>query len=156
MKKLTVLPLLFFALSCQQTNTFDEASARAEILDLHHAQRDYHFNKKKEEFASMMSDDFIGVGRGEITRPTYEDNIKRYTAYFGSVEFIKWDDLTEPVIRFSDDGSLAYTIVDKEVIVSYEGDEGATLMDTTHYAWTAIYRKKDIGWKIESVASTNE
>ena len=103
-----------------------------------------------------MSADFISVNGGIVSRPTYEENLQRFGDYFDSVEFIKWDDLSDPVIRFSEDGSLAYTIVDKEVILQYGTEEGIMLKDTTHFAWTAIYRRGEDGWKIESVASTNE
>ena len=156
MKKIAMFFLVIFLTACQESQSFDEASATQEILDLHHVQRAYHFEKKAEEFAGMMSADFISVNGGIVSRPTYEENLQRFGNYFGSVEFIKWDDLSEPVIRFSEDGSLAYTIVDKEVILQYETEEGNMLKDTTHFAWTAIYRKGKDGWKIESIASTNE
>ncbi len=156
MKPLILIATLFFFFGCDSNAPFDKEQATQEVLQLHHAQRDYHVNKKAEEFARLLSDDHISVNRGLISRPTYEENFQRFTNYFNSVEFIKWDDLVEPVIRFSDDGKLAYTIVDKEVILQYEGEGGEVLQDTTHFAWTAIYRKGEDGWKIEHVASTNE
>ena len=51
---------------------------------------------------------------------------------------------------------MAYTIVDKIVTVNYEGEDGATIVDSTHFAWTAIYRKYGTEWKIDCVSSTNK
>ena len=107
MKKITMFFLITFLAACQKPQPFDEASATQEILDLHHVQRAYHFEKRAEEFAGMMSSDFISVNGGIVSRPTYEENLQQFGNYFASVEFIKWDDLSEPVIRFSEDGSLS-------------------------------------------------
>ena len=82
--------------------------------------------------------------------------ISRYHNYFSEVEFVKWDDVTDPIIRFSDDGKLAYAIVDKIVKITYEGENGDLIDDETHYAWTAIYKKYGDEWKIDCVTSTEK
>ena len=148
---LTLLVLLF---SC--SSGFDEERERQAILELHEAQRDYHFQKKTEAFAWLMSEDFISVSGGQVSRPTYEENVERFGRYFNSVEFVKWDDVQPPVVRFSDDGSLAYTVVEKQVVVSYPDEEGGVFTDTTDFAWMTIYKKYKDGWKIDGVASTNK
>lgn len=135
---------------------FDQAAAEKEILKLHQAQRDYHFQKDSVAFAQQMGLDYISVNRGQITRPSRADNIKRYNNYFSAVEFVKWDDVTPPVIRFSADGTMAYTVVDKEVIVEYKISETETVLDSGYYAWVAIYKKQAEGWELDCVASTNK
>lgn len=82
--------------------------------------------------------------------------MKWFSGYFHSVTFQKWDDLTDPIIHFSDDGSLAYTIVHKEVVLDTQDETGDTITERIEYAWGAIYRDTEEGWKIESVASTNK
>lgn len=123
---------------------------------LHNAQRDYHFNKDSIAFANQLSDNFISVNRGIISTPEKEATISRYNSYFSSVEFLKWDDVSEPIIKFSDDGSMAYTIVDKIVEVTYTDENGNTEKSETHFAWTAIYKKYGNEWKIDCVTSTNK
>ncbi|MBK8496856.1 MAG: hypothetical protein IPL50_19080 [Chitinophagaceae bacterium] len=81
--------------------------------------------------------------------------LNRYNGYFSSVDFIKWDDVSKPIINFSKDGTLAYTIVDKIVQISYKNETGKTVYGETHFAWTAIYRKYGETWKIECVTSTD-
>ncbi|MEO9476896.1 MAG: nuclear transport factor 2 family protein [Cyclobacteriaceae bacterium] len=146
--------LIFLSISCSQTSDFELEKQR--ILELHHAQRDYHFEKDSIRFANQLSDDFISVNRGKITYPDSEETISRYNSYFSSVQFIKWDDLAKPIIRFSEDGTMAYTIVDKIVTVEYENENGETEVGETHFSWTAIYKKHADEWKIDCVTSTEE
>ena len=154
MTRYTILLLTISLISsCKETSKFDEEKARQEILELHNAQRAYHFEKDSTAFVNQLSHDFISVNRGEITTPSKNETKSRYYGYFNAVDFNKWDDLSEPIIRFSCDGTLAYTIVDKIVEVTYK-DSDATV-SSTHFAWMAVYRKTLDGWKIESVASTN-
>ena len=155
----TPITSLFFLLlltACQEAPTTDLDAERDQILRLHEWQRDYHFNKDSIAFVDQLSTDFVSVNRGAITRPARAATLARYHQYFSAVEFVRWDDLAEPIIRFSDDGSLAYTIVDKLVIVRYAGEDGQVVTDTTHFAWTAIYRKHGGDWAIECVTSTEE
>ena len=51
---------------------------------------------------------------------------------------------------------MAYTIVDKSVTLTYEDQEGNKVQEETHFAWTAIYKKYNEEWKIESVTSTQK
>lgn len=142
-------------MACESNDSFDKEKAIAEIMDLHRMQQKVHLEEDPEAFADLLSDRFISVNRGSISRPTRQQNIDRFSSYFSSVEFEKWDDLSDPVISFSDDGSLAYSIVHKEVQLSFEDEDGAIVRERTEYAWMAIYRKTKAGWTIESVASTN-
>ena len=47
---------------------------------------------------------------------TKEKSRQRFTNYFTAVEFVKWDDVAEPVLQFSDDSTMAVAVVRKEVI----------------------------------------
>lgn len=142
--------------SCNTKQPVNLEAEKAQILKMHHAQRDYHFNKDSIAFANQLSDDFISVNRGIISKPTKSETISRYNGYFSSVEFLKWDDLSDPVIKFSDDGTMAYCIVDKIVAITTKDENGQDIKSETHFAWTAIFRKHNNEWKIESVTSTNK
>lgn len=149
--------ILFTAIlfaSCNQGNRFDLEKEKNEILQLHRWQRDFHFNKDSISFANQLSDNFISVSQGVITSPKREETIASYHDYFDSVDFVKWDDVSEPIIRFSDDGRLAYTIVDKIVQITYEDKNGDISNGETHFAWTTIYKKYGDEWKIDCVTST--
>jgi hypothetical protein len=147
---------LIVSVSCSRIHQISLEDEEKAILEIHHALRDYHFEKDSIKFANQLADHFISVNHGNISTPSREELISRYNSYFSSVEFEQWDDLTEPVIRFADDASMAYSVVDKIVVVTYPDDDGKTIRGTTHFAWTAIYRKYEGEWKIDCVTSTNK
>ena len=110
MKQLLItafLGMLCLLTSCSNKKVFDEAEALKEIYVLHNAQRKYHFEKDSVSFVNQLSEDYVEVKNGIVSRPKLEDKLSRYHSYFSQVEFLKWDDLQEPIIRFSEDGSLA-------------------------------------------------
>jgi predicted RND superfamily exporter protein len=155
--KISILFLsLSVFLSCNKNKKTSFLDDEKKIMQLHNLQRDYHFNKDSLAFVTQFSNDFISVNKGEITTPKREETIKRYNKYFSSVEFVKWDDKTPPIIRFSNNGSMAYTIVDKIVTLTYKDENGNDKEDTTHFAWTTIYKKYGDEWKIDCVTSTNK
>lgn len=59
----------------------------------------------------------ISINRGEITISSPTKDKTGFENYFKTVNYLVWDDLREPIIRFSDDGSMAYIIVEKDVVV---------------------------------------
>lgn len=126
------------------------------VVKLHEKQRDYHFEKNAQDFVNLFSENFISVNKGEISIPEKEESLKRFSSYFESVQFEKWDDLRNPIIYFSEDSSMAFTVVNKEVVLSYN-HENDTIIDTTQYAWVTIYAKNNNNeWKILCNASTTK
>ncbi|GJM35167.1 MAG: hypothetical protein DHS20C18_41680 [Saprospiraceae bacterium] len=125
------------------------------IMALHDLQQKYHLEKMASEFAALMSEHFISVNRGKVTTPTYVENKERFQKYFDAVEFVKWEDTEAPIIRFSDDATVAYTVVQKEVVTRYAYEGVPPTEESTHFSWVAIYRKIKGEWAIDCVASTN-
>lgn len=143
--------------SCEdQKKDFQETNEREKILELHNIQKVYHFEKKAEEFVNQLSDNHISVNRGEIDHLVREDFLNMIRGYFETVEFIKWDDIQPPIIRFSKDKTLAYTIVNKEVELNYSGEDEKEIRERIEFAWVSIYRKHADGWKNECTISTNK
>ena len=150
-----LVSIIILCTACSRKASFDIEKARAEILALHVVQQRVHLEEQPEAFADLLSERFISVNRGRISRPSREENIERFTNYFDAIEFEKWEDISKPVISFSDDGSLAYSIVHKDVTLNYPDENGILVRERTEFAWMVIYRKTEQGWIIESVASTN-
>lgn len=149
------LILLILVLACAPPAP-DLEQARSEILALEAAQRVFHVEKNAGDFVKLFSDDFVSISRGSLSFPDSATNLARFSRYFSSVEFLAWDDVTPPIIRISDDATMAYSILDKVVIITYTDETGTTLTDTTYFAWTTLYRKKNGQWKIDAVTSTNK
>ncbi len=153
--RLILISSLTVLLACTQ---YDHSADSAALMKIHEQQRNFHFSKNAKAMVDGFADNFISVNRGRIdTVLSREGEILRFQQYFDAVEFKKWDDITPPIIRFSDDHSLAYMTIDKLVLLETKDSSGNPLEDTTHFAWIAIFRKqRDSDWKLECVASTNE
>lgn len=141
--------------ACAPKN-YDHTKDKEDILALLRQERKAHFEKNASLFVLEFSDSMISVNKGKVTTAPMEEQRKRIQGYFDAVEFIKWDDVKEPHIRFSDDGSLAYAIIEKQVILSSADSLNRKVLDTTDYAWVSIYRRSADGWKVECNASTNK
>ena len=154
--------ILFLALpfillfSCQNGQKIDIATIEQEVLKEHNLSRKYHIDKMAEAFVSQLSDKHILVNRGKISKLQRENKTKQVKQYFNSVEFEKWDDIEPPIVRFSDDYSMAYTIVNKEVVLTYTNEDNEKARESTIFSWVAIYTKQDGEWKIDCIASTNQ
>lgn len=149
--------LLSLLIGCQpRIAPFDREAAEAEILALHRQQQAFHFDKDAAAFASQLSERYISVNEGEIDQPGREESLARISEYFERTTFEAWEDLSPPIVRFSDDGSLAYTLVNKEVIAHFSDEQGRQVKERTVFAWVAIYKKYGDTWKIDCVASTHQ
>ena len=73
-------------------------------------------------------------------------------AYFDASTFLEWDDITPPIVRVSNDGSMAYVLVHKRVrlLDKNNGDKE----ETSVFAWNMTLRKIAGNWKVTSVTST--
>ncbi len=146
-----LLATLLYACARKPDLVKEEKTIRALLQQ----ERKAHFDRDVELFVSEFTDSMLNVNKGKITSSSREENRKRIGNYFGKVRFIKWDDVSEPLIRFAGDASLAYAVVQKQVILSYPDSLGKKMIDTTDYAWVSIYRKLNGTWKVEANVSTN-
>jgi hypothetical protein len=145
-----------FLCGCHTSEGFDKQKETQAITALLQQERKAHFEKNVALFLSQFSDSMLSVNKGKVSVATPEENRERISNYFGRVEFVKWDDVAGPVIRFSNDGSLCYAIVQKQVILSLPDSPGKRISDTTDFAWASIYRKQQGEWKLECNVSTNQ
>jgi hypothetical protein len=153
MKNVAGCLLLLYLVACNAKPDFEKE--KKTILGMLQTERKAHFDGNVDLFMSEFAEGMKQVNKGKLTVATKQLTRDRISKYFGSVQFIKWDDLAEPVIIFSDDASLAYAIVQKEVITT-PADAPGQSYDTTHYAWASIYRKQNGEWKVECNISTNK
>lgn len=141
-------------IGCNKETTLDLNREEEHIMRLHRLQRTHHFTKDSVALANMHSPHFISVNNGVVSQPVLNDLITKYHHYFSAVEFLQWDDKTKPVFRISNDGTQAYTIVEKVVKFRYEDSKGDIKVMESHFAWTTIYKKYNGRWKIDCVTST--
>jgi hypothetical protein len=153
MKYITISFLLLLNACNNGTDTNADKDA---ILALLQQERKAHFNKDVNLFMSEFAEGMYSVNKGLVDAASTDEQKKKIQSYFDAVEFIKWDDVAEPIINFSEDHSMAYAIVQKQVLLERKDSSGISFTDTTSYAWTSIYQKQNNEWKIVCNTSTNK
>lgn len=128
---------------------------RAELLRLHEAQREAHLSKRAALLTAAFADTFRNVARGRVTAPSRTESTARLQAYFDRSTFQAWDDMAPPIIRIAGDGSMAYVIVQKRVILTAPDSTGAQVPEHTEFAWLETYEKANGRWFLTTVASTD-
>ena len=152
MKKIYSIPVFLLLFAC---GSVDRAQEERVISALLKQEQKAHLQKDADLFVSEFADSMIAVNRGNVSVSTREQHLERIGHYFNSVQFVAWEDVADPVIRFSDDARLAYAIIQKRVVL-VQKDDATSKPDTTDFAWVSILRKHDGQWKVECNVSTNK
>ncbi|NUO82981.1 nuclear transport factor 2 family protein [candidate division KSB1 bacterium] len=131
-------------------------AAVKELRQLLQQGRSAHFGKDAGLLVSVFAEDFISIDAGKISRPAREESRNRLQTYFDRSEFLEWDDISPPIIRVSQDASMAYVIVHKRVRLKAKNEEDELEEETTIFAWTETYEKQNDKWTLTSVTSTRK
>ena len=143
MKIILVLLSLTF-IECQSSPDFE--ALRSEILDLHKALIDAHWNKDIDFFTKGISEDYFSVGNGEIRNQTREEITTQVADYLNNTTFTEYRDLREPIIGFSKDGSMAWSIVQVKVAGRRTMDDGSEKDLDFTCAWITLYERRGDTW----------
>lgn len=137
------------ASSCERPER-GEAALTA-VLD---GERAAHLAADAGLLASTVADTLTVIDAGEITRQTRAEVEAFFRTYFEGASYAEWNDVHDPVIRISADGSMAW--VARRVRVDRTGPRfgGFTERDRFESAWTATYRRSGDTWRMTSVTST--
>lgn len=138
---------------CAMTNP-EQSEAVNELLRMHHRDRAAHFDRDAGYIFSNFADEYFSIGNGRVTSPDRSAGQKRMQAYLDSSIFLEWDDITPPIIRLSNDETLAYVLVNKRVRLLSKNEGGKQQEETEVFAWTTTLRKIAGKWKVTSVTST--
>ena len=131
----------------------DKSSAINDILKLNDDHRNAHLEGDAELFVKQIDDSLTIIQDGEIYMSAHQEVYDRFSAYFKTVQYFKWDDLVPPEIVLSDDGSLATLTTKKIVIIQYLSDNNNSQIDTSQWAWLASYALKNNQWKMTAISS---
>lgn len=132
-----------------------KVSAMNEIATLLKQARVAHFTRNANLLVSTFAEDFTSISSGKISKPSREASLNRFQNYLNNSTFIEWDDITQPIIKVSDDVSMAYAFVHKKVRLLAKDENGKEQEETEIFAWAEIYRKIKNEWKLVAVISTN-
>ena len=155
-----VLFLFFMIISfigCADTYTSSQKSKDIQKLsELNQNQRQAHLTGNAKMLVDEIADTMTTVSRGQVYKNSNEEIYNRFSNYFKSVEYIKWDDLEEPIINISEDGSFAEMIVKKIILLRYKNETDEWEKGATLFSWSASHKKINGAWKIISNTSTRE
>ncbi len=132
----------------------DMDAEKKAILAIHHNQQKAHLEKNVALLLGDSSADYIEINRGLVKKPSYTENFKKFTAYFESVDFVTWEDVSPPIISISDDGTMATSVVEKLVVTRAKSADHK--LDTSHFAWLAVFKKVNEKWQLHRMGSTNK
>jgi hypothetical protein len=158
MRATSVLMLIILAwlagVSPQKTVDFEKE--KAELLKLHATGRRAHFQTDAELLFSGAIDDFVSVSSGKISRPTVSESKARFREVFRGAKYYEWDDVEPPIIRISNDGSMAWMIVRVRVRRSKKDSAGVEREEKFIYAGITTFEKREGRWVGTSNVSTFE
>jgi len=148
-KAFNVFILMAFAsaavlICCRQTPDFE--ALERQILELHRQTIDAHWKKDAGFFTNHMADDYFAVQNGEIRRPAKAEIAAEYEHYLTTTTFKEYRDLRPPIVGFSKDGSIAWSIVQAKVAGRDRDESGAEKEFDLTWAWITLYGRKDGRW----------
>ena len=129
---------------------------KAELLRLHKSNREAHFKTDVDALLENSPEEMISVSRGKINRPSKDDARKMFTGYFRDAKYYEWDDVEEPIVRISNDASMAWMITRTRVRRVQKKADGAEQEEKFVYAGIMTYEKRDGRWVRVANVSTFE
>lgn len=150
-----ILSILFVPAGAVAENTVERTSEVEQLLKIHESDRRAHFETNAKLLMEHATDDFISVSNGKIQRPTHAESLKFFEDYFKGAKYYEWDDLESPIVRVSNDASMAWMIVRTQVRRVQTSTGGETERKFV-YAGIMAYEKKDGRWIRVANVSTFE
>jgi len=154
MKRVSVLVMLALVSAAQAQ--IDIEREKAELLKVHRTDREAHFKTDVEMLLRHSADEFISVSGGRISRSTRRELREFFESYFKNAKYYEWDDTEAPIIRVSNDASMAWMIVRTKVRRTQKDDAGAERERQFVYSGIMTYEKQNGKWVRTANVSTFE
>ncbi|MDH5451428.1 MAG: hypothetical protein OEX77_11155 [Candidatus Bathyarchaeota archaeon] len=119
---------------------------RFEVLELHKQEIEAHLNKNVDFFVHNISENYLSVSRGAIRKPSKDEIRSQFSNYLNNTTFVEYRDLQAPIIEFSDDGSVAWSIVRVKVTGIRTMNDGTERELDFVCAWITLYRRQNDKW----------
>jgi hypothetical protein len=123
---------------------------------VHRADRQSHFQTDANLLVRHSSDEFISVSNGKISRATRAEVKQAFEASFKNAKYFEWDDLEPPIIKVSNDASMAWMIVRIKVRRTQRDESGKENERSFVYAGIMTYEKRNGKWLRIANVSTFE
>lgn len=158
MSRFAILLLLLALLpsSVGAQKKVDLAGEVEQLLRIHESDRRAHFETSAKQIMEHATDEFISVSDGRIRRSTHAEDLRFFEEYFKGAKYYEWDDLEPPIVRVSNDASMAWMIVRTRVRRVQSKDGGEARERKFVYAGIMTYEKKGGRWVRVANVSTFE
>lgn len=153
---LTFISILIFTSCAKQYTEQDRANDIKLFLQENETARKAHMLGDAKMLTAGIADTMISVNRGQITKSSNQEIYERFKNYFKNIEYIKWEDIEEPVINISDDGTMAEILYKKIILVRSKNEKDEWEKSAVLFAWSANHKKINGVWKVISNTSTRE
>jgi len=124
----------------------DLEKEKAELLRLHKSDREAHFKTDVDLLQASAPEEFIAVSNGKIYRTKRTDERRQFAEYFKGAKYYEWDDVEEPIVRISKDGSMAWMITHVRVRRTQKDAAGKEQEQRFIYAGIMTYEKQAGKW----------
>ena len=139
-----------------QSPKVDLEKERAALLEVHRTDRQAHFETNANLLLEHAADEFISVNGGKINLATRAEVKAMFEGYFKNAKYFEWDDLESPIIRISDDASMAWMIVRTKVRRTQRLASGEQQERAFVYSGIMTYEKQRGKWVRIANVSTFE
>jgi len=151
-----LLAIVWVPVNADAQSKVDLAGEVEQLLRIHESDRRAHFETSAKQIMEHAADEFISVSNGRVQRTTPAENLQFFEEYFKGAKYYEWDDLEPPIVRVSNDASMAWMIVRTRVHRVQTASGGTATERRFVYAGIMAYEKKDGRWVRVANVSTFE
>jgi len=142
--KIFITLLIVSLIGCQSSPDFEALTE--ELSEIHKKFIAAHLEKNVDFFVQDLAEDYLFVARGEISHPTTEEIRSDMSDYLNNTKFSEYRDTQEPIIGFSKDGSLGWSIVRVKVAGKRTMEDGSERDTDFICAWITLFERQGDRW----------
>lgn len=130
--------------TAQDSAASDERALRAAHETILRAHRE----NDLPAWTSLEADAYVEVNGGRVTFPIREERRARRAPYLRETRFTRYEDLREPIVEVSDDGTVGWVIARVAARGTRTAADGTRDPVEFVAAWVELYRKIDGRWRL--------
>ena len=141
--------ILLIGLACMAAACNRSGGNRAddvkELLAMHKQILEAHKQNNVEMWNSIEAETVTVASKGMLTEVSLKDRLPNRRSYLQTTKFEKYEDLRPPIIKVSDDGSLAWLFAQVEIKGERELN-GNRVQFHDVWAWVELYERRNGKW----------
>lgn len=156
MKKLIIASMLLISFllltGCQPKVDFEKE--KAEILKAYETFKQGFLEGNPEIFEPLLAEEMNIAMHGEVNKTTRAELMESLKKEAERINYLEFKDLKEPVIKFSNDGSIAWQIIQYKTKIIDKDSTGSEYERVEIWGNLLIYQKQDAKWVFADAGET--